>query len=376
MQIDLLDQPVVSQHHYTNMELLIYKLQNRPQSKIHSVLLSSKEIPEMSKRIPYPQLLLEHRKQNLTEGEEHLIYTGEDTLHPLLKSQYLQCSEVAHSAKGHDQNNVLETYCELAILGSLIHGGKSLSLKAYFIYKLPDLMPLHETLSYLNLSFNDFRLFPTEVYMLENLEVLKLRNNPINEIPYGIHNLKKLRTLIMSFCLLSSLPAGLFLLRNLQTLDVSYNSICSIPKDIGNLRLLEFLNVEGNSLPALPCEALKLKLKYLRVANNEMHPLFWRENTCIKPQKLTDLAALSFAKNNMWHHVKKIPNDVKKILDNVNVCDCCTGPLYGQGLFFIRPCEKIFGIRKLPFMFQACSPSCYKNFMCQRESLTEHLYGC
>ena len=49
-------------------------------------------------------------------------------------------------------------------------------------------------------------------------------------------------------------------------------------------RLVE-LNAEGNQLPAMPVGALKLKeMKYLRVRNNFMHPLFWRENTKNEPQ--------------------------------------------------------------------------------------------
>ncbi|KAM4701797.1 leucine-rich repeat-containing protein 63 [Discoglossus pictus] len=350
--VELLNKPVLSQQHYTDTELLIAKLQNRNQSKVHNVLLSGTDIPEATRRIPHQQLVLERQQQEMRKREEdNSNFTGQD------------------------HNKVLSAYCDLALLESLIHGGTALSLKAFFISKLPDLMPLCDTLAYLNLSFNELRFFPTEIFKLENLEVLKLRNNPIKEIPFGIHNLKKLRTFVMSFCFLSSLPPGLFLLKNLRTLDVSYNGISSIPKEICFLRMLEFLNLEGNGIPALPCEALKLKLKNLRVLNNAMHPLFWRENSCIEPQRLTDLAALSFTKNNMQKWVKDIPKDAKQILDSCNVCDCCAGPLYGQGLLFIRPCEKIFGIRKLPFFFQACSPPCYKNFMGQTESLTEHLYG-
>ena len=43
--------------------------------------------------------------------------------------------------------------------------------------------------------------------------------------------------------------------------------------------------MEGNQLAAMPCTALKLrKLRYLRVTNNFMHPLLWRENSQNEPQ--------------------------------------------------------------------------------------------
>ncbi|XP_072266011.1 leucine-rich repeat-containing protein 63 [Pyxicephalus adspersus] len=306
----------------------------------------------------------------MKQDAESVKAPGKDSLHQLHKSQHFWNSDSIYK----DQSKILETYCELAMLECLVHGGHALSLKAYFISKLPDLSPLYDTLFYLNLSFNEFRQFPTEVYRLEHLEFLKFRNNPIRDIPFGIHNLKKLRTLIVSFCSLSSLPDGVFLLPYLQALDVSYNNLTSLSNDISNLRALEFLNVEGNSLPALPCGALKLKLKQLRVSNNHMHPLFWGENTHIQPQSLLDLAAMAFAKKSLFLYYADIPSEAKEILQKVKVCDCCRGALSGEGLRFIRPCEKIFGIRKLPFMFHTCSPSCYKSFMSQTESLTKHLY--
>ncbi|XP_073470245.1 leucine-rich repeat-containing protein 63 isoform X2 [Aquarana catesbeiana] len=367
---ELLNKPMISSLPYSSMEDSIAKLQRRIQDKIHNVILLPHNIPEVSKRVPLQQLALEQQQAMMKEDTESAGALGEDSLHELYKSQHFRNSDSILK----DQSKILETYCDLAMLECLVHGGHALSLKAYFISKLPDLTPLYDTLFYLNLSFNEFWQFPTEVYRLKHLEFLKFRNNPVKDIPFGIHNLKKLRTLIVSFCSLSSLPDGLFLLPYLQVLDVSYNNISLIPNDISNLRSLEFLNVEGNSLPAMPCGALKLKLKQLRVGNNRMHPLFWRENTHIQPQCLLDIAAMAFAKNNMIRYFADIPSEVKEILLKVKACDCCRGALSGEGLRFIRPCEKIFGIRQLPFMFHACSPSCYRSFMSQTESLTKHLY--
>ncbi|XP_075055821.1 leucine-rich repeat-containing protein 63 isoform X2 [Mixophyes fleayi] len=335
---DVFNKHMVSRLNYSSMEDNIARLQQNMQTEVHNVVLSSSSIPKISKRIPQHQLALEQQQSSLKEGGvQYITHIGEGSIHQSLKSQSLQNFGTLYQ----DQSKVVATHCDLAILESLVHGGNALSLK---------------------------------VYKLEHLESLKLRNNPIKEIPYGIHSLEKLRTFIISFCSLSSLPAGLFLLPYLQVLDVSYNNITSIPNDISNLRALEFLNVEGNSLPALPRGALKLKLKHLRVGNNPMHPLFWAENTHIQPQRLIDLAAMSFGKNNMFRYCTAIPAEAKRILCNLKICDCCKGVLSGEGLCFIRPCDKIFGIRKLPFIFHACSPSCYRTFMSQTDSLTQHLY--
>ncbi|KAM9319951.1 leucine-rich repeat-containing protein 63 [Gastrophryne carolinensis] len=367
---ELLSKPLISSEHYNTIEDNIVKLQQKIQDKVHKVLLSPSNIPKVSQRIPLQQLALEKQQETMKKAAEIMGTIGEDAVHPLYSSQLMKNGKSLYQ----EQSKIVETYCDLAILESLVNGGHALSLKAYFISKLPDLKPLYTTLLRLNLSFNEFWQFPSEVYRLQLLEFLTLRNNPIKEIAYGIHSLKNLRTLIVSFCSLSSLPEGLFLLPYLQLLDVSYNNIKSIPNEIANVRALEFLNVEGNSLPALPCGALKLKLKQLRVSNNRMHPLFWRENSHIQPQKLLDLAVMSFVRNNLFHHFPDISSQAKETLVKVKVCDCCRGVLSGEGLRFIRPCEKIFGIRKLPFMFHSCSPSCYRNFMSQTESLSQYLY--
>lgn len=55
------------------------------------------------------------------------------------------------------------------------------------------------------------------------------------------------------------------------------------------------LFLEGNQLLSLPCACLALHhLRYIRVRNNFMHPIFWPESTRDNyiPQRLSDLAGL------------------------------------------------------------------------------------
>lgn len=47
---------------------------------------------------------------------------------------------------------------------------------------------------------------------------------------------------------------------------------------------LRELNLEGNQLGAMPMGALSLNLKYLKIRNNFMHPLLWRETVDNQPQ--------------------------------------------------------------------------------------------
>ncbi|CAM4367540.1 leucine-rich repeat-containing protein 63 isoform X1 [Caretta caretta] len=370
------------------------------QTEVNTIVLSdNEEFPVISRRKPERQSIIEMaleekiRKSNsleqiLEEGDE-----GEESYMDSLKLYaHGQSKKVSYSEPDHaldddtikgiqgfgyqnllrdqDEQEKLMARSRMAVLYCTIHRRIELNLKGYFLTLLPDLTPLVDTLVYLNLSFNDLHFFPREVYNIKNLEVLKLRNNPIKEIPDDVHKLKTLRILNMSFNLLSALPTGLFLLPYLSYLDVSYNDISVIPHEIRNLRALEYLNVEGNQLCALPCGVLKLPVKLLNTENNLMHPSLWKENSQNQPQRLTDLAALYFSRNHMWQRYTEISKDIQEILNNCRVCDCCKGPLYGQGLRLIRSCRNIFRFRKLPFLFNACSPSCYSRYMSQTDSQT------
>ena len=57
---------------------------------------------------------------------------------------------------------------EVAVLESMMEGGRQLNLKAHFLTQLPDLCPLTTTLTYLNVSFNDLRVSRFIRYMVRN----------------------------------------------------------------------------------------------------------------------------------------------------------------------------------------------------------------
>lgn len=50
--------------------------------------------------------------------------------------------------------------------------------------------------------------------------------------------------------------------------------------------------------------------------------------------------------------------------------------MFGPGLRIIRPCSEIWGIKKIPFIFQSCSPQCYSRFIHNTDpKITEMIYG-
>ena len=78
------------------------------------------------------------------------------------------------------------------------------------------------------------------------------------------------------------------------------------------------LFVEGNQLPALPCACLALHhLRYIRVRNNFMHPLFWPDHMEGKdtPFKLQDQAGLLIKQLDIdTRYGENVPEKAKQFL--------------------------------------------------------------
>ncbi|KAL6039205.1 hypothetical protein STEG23_012229 [Scotinomys teguina] len=270
-----------------------------------------------------------------------------------------------HVLRGEGFKTIAATHYEtimamttLAIINCQIHGRNALSLKGFFLLYCPDLTPLAFQLVYLNLSFNDLRKFPMEIFCLRNLQVLKLRNNPIREIPSEIHQLKYLRIFCIAFNFIRELPFGLFCLHYLEELDVSYNEINNLPNEIHKLRSLEKLNVDGNYITSFPPGILRLNLTKLQFDNTFTNCHFWIDLCWNDPQQLTQICSLSIVKNNLHKVYGFVPKKLQKYLRSTSRCDWCHGPKFGKGLRIIRSCD-IFGASQIPIMFYVCSPSCY-----------------
>ncbi|XP_052782567.1 leucine-rich repeat-containing protein 63-like [Mya arenaria] len=328
---------------------------------------------------PHTEIILveddtvEITSQNQVVKQETELPASDAMFHSA-RTKYFQGSGRSQSPFRSQEDGMI-TPSEVAILDSLIQGGRALSLKAHFITEMPDISPLVRNLVYLNLSFNDFTTFPAPVLEISQLEILKLRNNPLTDLPADIHRLKNLRTLVVSFCLIQSLPIRLFTLEHLEFLDVSYNRITFIQNEISQLQSLRELNMEGNQLSAMPSGALRLDLDRLNVKNNFMHPLFWQENTHNEPQRLADMTLLTIAKSDLGQHPGMLPESIQRLFANRVQCDCCSGFRFGPGLRIIRPVTQLFGIKNLPFMFHACSPKCLRDFRSSKDTLSDILYG-
>ncbi|XP_055281970.1 leucine-rich repeat-containing protein 63 [Moschus berezovskii] len=342
--------------------------------RIHSrtVTLSITDFPGPM-LLPSPVLPRKPLRQSVIESRvtehEHIETVPKQSMLSVhegsIKSKKIEPT-VAPVIQGEGFKTVVATHYEtiiamtnLAIINCQIHGRNALNLKGFFLLNCPDLTPLAFQLIYLNLSYNNIYCFPTEIYCLKNLQILNLRNNPIKEIPSTIQQLKLLKSLNVAFNLITTLPPGLFCLHNLEELDISYNSIAFIPNDIQKLRSLEKLIADGNELTSFPHGILKLNLKKILFENNFTNPIFWKENSMNNPQHLTQITALFFLKNNLHKYYNVIPVEIQKLLKCTSQCECCHGPMFGEGFRIIRSYD-VFGVTQFPVIFYVCSSSCYR----------------
>jgi hypothetical protein len=204
----------------------------------------------------------------------------------------------------------------------LLRNGYVLNLKAHFIDQLPDISPLYSTLVYINLSFNNFSVFPLELLHIQTLEALKLRNNPIQNLPLDVSQLRNLKILTLSYCQLKDeVPTCVYMLENLRHLDVSYNTIKSISKMIIDLSNLKYLNIEGNEIEYLPSTMLQMShLDSINVKNNYLHPLLWEKAMSNRVQSLFDLSILVLSQNYLRYKQagRNISADTEYILQRFN----------------------------------------------------------
>ncbi|XP_062437879.1 leucine-rich repeat-containing protein 63 [Rhea pennata] len=213
-----LKKPVVSRY---NCEVLSRRLMTEKrssQTEVNAVVLSNTDLPLVSTRKSEQQKILE--SYDVPDG---------NTMEDVWKTSF------QFPVSKQDEEAELMSRSQLEVLRCLLYQKLALNLQGYFLFRLPNLTPLMDTLINLNLSFNNLFFFPMEVLNIKTLEVLVLRNNPIREIPNDIYRLKSLKKFVISFNLLSELPAGLFLLDNLQHLDIAYNDISFIHSDIKSL---------------------------------------------------------------------------------------------------------------------------------------------
>jgi internalin A len=134
-------------------------------------------------------------------------------------------------------------------------------------------------------SGNNFKTLPSELFHLPNLRKLDISGNPLEHIPDVVTQMLHLEELILIRAELTEIPASISNLANLKELYLYSNQITAIPDAIGKLVNLTTLDFRSNQITALPESLGKLvNLTTLDLRNNQITTI---------PDAITNLANLS-----------------------------------------------------------------------------------
>ena len=121
----------------------------------------------------------------------------------------------------------------------------------------------------LKLHSNDLQLIPSAISRLHKLRVLDLHENAISTLPETLTNLLHLQELDLSNNKLGSVPPMLGSFKYLRVLKLSYNQFETLPHELGDLTALRRFEAEGNKLWHLPYSFQHLQhLHHLNLSRN------------------------------------------------------------------------------------------------------------
>ncbi|PZC72498.1 leucine-rich repeat-containing protein 10 isoform X2 [Helicoverpa armigera] len=195
----------------------------------------------------------------------------------------------------------------LALIEQAIAKKKSrLSLNAFEIIEIPDLLYTCSDVEHLYLHRNKITVVPVEITQLVNLTTLTLDYNNITQLPPEIGHLKNLVNLNISYNPLKVLIPEIGELENLEAFWCNRIGLREIPKEIGKLEKLDTFGARGNEIIALPEEITKLsKLRWLTLENNLIERL---------PRSMDKMEALVHC-NLRNNKVKEFPLSILKCPD-------------------------------------------------------------
>ncbi|KAF9905481.1 hypothetical protein BX616_001005 [Lobosporangium transversale] len=231
----------------------------------------------------------------------------------ILRRRRLDCAQLDEYLK--NLQPTLDPYTMSTLQSPLLHLSE-LDLSRNRLSGLPENMTsLVPSLSYLNLSHNQFKEIPLELCRLTYLQVLimsqnhiegpvppqlcssltqlktlRLCANQITSLPHTLARLDKLESLSLGSVyggnLLTTFPADCIQhMLGLRELDLSHNKLCFLPADIGHPHShLRQLNASDNKLEAIPKSiGLCRELRNLNLGRNQLTSL---------PTEIADLKQL------------------------------------------------------------------------------------
>lgn len=133
---------------------------------------------------------------------------------------------------------------------------------------LDDLLKDIQDMRSINLSHNGITSVGTTITTMgDTLSLIDLSFNNISELPSEFGKLTNLKNLNLAFNRIETFPESLFNIKGLSDLNLSYNKLSSPLKGkFGNFETLSLLNLAGNQLnefPSVICDAKSLTKLYL-----------------------------------------------------------------------------------------------------------------
>ena len=137
-------------------------------------------------------------------------------------------------------------------IGKLKHLS-TLTLTANNLLQVPNQLKNLENLRHLNLSYNQLKTLPDDLFLnLNHLETLNLANNNLEELPkFSEENNSKLAIINLSHNQLQSLP-DFPQLENLSQIDLSSNQFQVFPDTLLHLNSLKVIIIDSNQLNEIP----------------------------------------------------------------------------------------------------------------------------
>ncbi|KAK6645330.1 hypothetical protein RUM43_001606 [Polyplax serrata] len=297
---------------------------------------------------------LEESKEEAEEVTSILLYQNVMNVVPSVIGRFTKLRYLDLSSNRLSELPAEIGRCPLTTLIAKNNRLSDKSLPATF----PDLVHLKE----LNLSGNEFSIFPTEVLCMKSITNLFMGGNNMTKIPKEISNLESLKVLSLGGNKLTEVPCTLGQLKKLTALILSDNELVSLPREIAKLRNLKSLLLHRNKLKTLPTEIVSLKcMTELSLRDNPLVVRFVSDMTYTVPS-LLELAARAVK----LHSVKFTQQDLpKRLLEYLNNARHCINPKC-KGVFFDSRVEHVkfvdfCGKYRVPLLQYLCSSGCIDN---------------
>ncbi|KAH3703126.1 leucine-rich repeat-containing protein 58-like [Dreissena polymorpha] len=193
-------------------------------------------------------------------------------------AQSLQYFSSSSDSEFHDENSEDLSHSELDVLPNyLTHDPqtwKSIQLSFNNFTVFPEELGTFVNLVNIDLSNNGLTYISDSLLNLSALQNFTARNNLLDGLPKDFGTMRTLETVNFSGNKFKEFPMQLTELENLKTLHFGANQITYLPNAIGNMRSLEILYLGGNSLTEVPATVGSLNhLTALVLCDNQLNSI-------------------------------------------------------------------------------------------------------